>query len=186
MSTTTMTATAPKTRPIPFTAPMVRAILAGTKTQTRRIVPPHWFDGVDAPPIASECPYGKPGDRLYVREPVVLHCGRYGRYAADGDWFRVPPEGLDWYMARVSDGLRTYPPRHVPKWASRIMLEITGVRVERLDDISQVDAMKEGTQGRRSFAVLWDEIHDAGAFGANPWVWCIEFKRINATEVSHA
>ena len=191
-------------RPILFSAPMVRAVLAGTKTQTRRVVKgrgwePHhlahhrlvqhddpraglqaYFRGDDAGDwLGIGCPYGQPGDRLWVREA----------------WAKTQPLGLPWpqtmIVYREGDNRTDYggpwkPSIHMPRAASRITLEITGVRVERLQDISRGDAMAEGCpfpnmadgdDPRRWYADLWDQINGAGAWDKNPWVWVVEFRR---------
>ena len=188
-----------KERPILFSGPMVRALLAGTKTQTRRVVKklPITLNRetnsleVDGENIANgrfaklvACPYGQPGDRLWVRETF----GHFERndnftpgcevfYRADGECLEIKP----WR-----------PSIHMPRWASRITLEITSVRVERLQDISEADAIAEGvyTDPARSaydaYAQLWDEINGPGSWAANPWVWVLELRRINSKEIEHA
>jgi hypothetical protein len=197
-------------RPILFSAPMVRALLAGTKTQTRRVVKPQ-PDIVRLEPITAEitsgfvakktpederhgrlgkiirCPHGLPGDRLWVREAWSGDKHRVD-YRADGESRHD----------RMVGGWR--PSIHMPRWASRITLEVTGVRVERLQDISEADAKAEGVKPRevrqfwlygasaekraqpyRQAAVdpyreLWESINGAGSWNANPWVWVVEFK----------
>ena len=203
-----------KERPILFSAPMVRAILEGRKTQTRRVVKPqppagHNFAGFtihstrtsdegkavwgagDALPYLRaahrvRCPYGQPGDRLWVRET-------WARDDEDGALFYRADVGLggnadDWERNRI-DGAPRYrwrSPIHMPRWASRITLEITGVRVERLQCISDHDAIAEGAQqigdcdgafvaGYRN---LWESINGAGSWDANPFVWVVEFKAV--------
>lgn len=144
-----------KERPILFSAPMVRALLDGSKTQTRRVVKPRdlaWMDehqGLREPDNAIRCPYGQPGDRLWVRETFS---GPYCMERTDefpalppGQW---PPECPIWYWANGEpthgDWTRPRPSIHMPRSASRIDLEVTGVRVERLQDISEADAKAEG------------------------------------------
>ncbi len=189
-------------RPIIFKAAMVRAILDGRKTQTRRLVEsrtiyPHgaFWDHPGYEPIeirytewafrhknqkavltaatgspVFRCRYGTSGDRLWVRETFALHddlkppIGYYraddaNNYESDGNW---------------------KPPIFMPRKFSRITLEITKVRVERLKEISQEDAMAEGCQppSRGAYFDLWDSINGAGAWDKNPWVWVLEFKRI--------
>lgn len=191
-----------KERPILFSAPMVRAILAGTKTQTRRVVKPRdlaWMDehqGLREPCNAERCPYGRPGQRLWVRESHWWFkdepdhsCGYYPP--------KLTREDVE-YRADGDDGRKAWRPSiHMPRWASRITLEITGVRVERLRDISEADAIAEGItrdrdghgwqvedgrhysdDPRESYASLWETINGPGSWGANPWVWCIAFKRV--------
>ena len=222
-------------RPILFSAPMVRAILAGTKTQTRR--PVKWrglqpglnlqFSGLFASRIVetwvlespsrtssewrcqpTRCPYGQPGsgdrvggDRLYVRET----------WAAPHAYDHLPPRlipldaRIHYAATECRGGLLWRPSIHMPRWASRITLEITGVRVERLQDISYEDAISEGVMNpaevpafperigggetveqyakrtrypQRSYAALWDEINGPGSWDANPWVWVVEFRRL--------
>lgn len=193
-----------KERPIIFSAEMVRAILAGRKTQTRRIVKPLHMATVDAEqfPILALCPYGSPGGRLWVKETCRAEaiddeglCGV--RYVADGQFMPIANtrEASDrWvqlYWYRGMEGA-TVPSIHMPRWASRITLEITDVRVERLQDISGMDAKREGVSvpayapedgadldyARRGFRRLWEEIHGGGAWEKNPWVWVIEFKKL--------
>lgn len=178
-----------KERPILFSGPMVRAILDGRKTQTRRIVKPQpTNDYVTFMPLSSElvgvtkhggpidnrgwlhCPYGKTGDRLWVRETWCPDVEPYTfRYKADGG------EPLE----------RWRPSIHMPRWASRITLEVVSVRVERLQDISEEDALAEGitlvergTSPVDQFNKLWESINGPGSWEANPWVWVVSFKRI--------
>ncbi|WP_175760458.1 hypothetical protein [Burkholderia anthina] len=214
-----------KERPILFSAPMVRAILAGRKTQTRRVIkhqPPaatrevftfhhpdprthYWaFDGGSLLDWSHPCPQGEIGDRLYVRETWQHSNHPFGPYERDClVFYRADylddPLGPD--LERSADGIRREwrPSIHMPRWASRITLEITGVRVERLQDIGEADACAEGAiygpllpMGwnkpncksdacmRSRFAVLWDGLNVARGHGwdANPWVWVVEFRRI--------
>ena len=221
-------------RPILFSAEMVRAILDGRKTQTRRVmkVQPypdsivtvehynqtvidrhgdmqpgpevfgaHWDDGE----YGLRCPYGAPGDFLWVRETwaplpgcVVLNVAFY---RADGE--HVVLDDGDGFTAVNKDGSEKSPWRpsiHMPRWASRMTLEVKSVRVERLQDISEDDARAEGATPatepptaaalmtavgrgawfmphRSAFANLWNTINGPGAWDANPWVWVIGFER---------
>lgn len=193
-----------KERPIIFRAEMVRAILAGRKTQTRRIVKPLHMATVYAEqfPILAMCPYGSPGDRLWVRETCRAEaiddewlCGV--RYVADGQFMPIAntrdasDRWVQLYWYRGMEGA-TVPPIHMPRWASRITLEITDVRLEQLQDISGMDAKREGVSvpahipedgadldyARRGFRRLWEEIHGGGSWEKNPWVWVIEFKKL--------
>jgi hypothetical protein len=179
-----------KERPILFSAPMVRAILEGRKTQTRRIVKPqpdgirakfHHFDFVGQAVFTDgsyvQCPYGKPGDRLWVRESFsrsplgVLYRADFVKTARASRW-----------------GDRWRPSIHMPRVASRILLEITDVRVERLNEITEKDASAEGVSADVflgdtptaivPFCMLWESIHGPGSWEKNPWVWVIEFKII--------
>ena len=185
-----------KERPILFKSPLVRAILAGQKTVTRRIFKlPHGLWETSATgelvPIPANCPYGKPGDRLWVRET----------------WARIrvtQAPDQEWVVYRESDNRTDYggpwkPGIHMFRRDSRILLEVTAVRVERLQDITEEQARAEGiTDGGctncgnnepcgcdcpapsavDSFYHLWNSINGAGAWEADPWVWVIEFKRV--------
>ena len=189
-----------KERPILFSAPMVRALLAGTKTQTRRELAPDLFVSgggavvrmVSVGPATTgiqevRCPYGQPGDRLWVREAW--------RILGDS-----PDDTLDMFdrddVQYRADDDQSYidkyrPSIHMPRRFSRITLEVTGVRVERLQDISIADAMAEGVvetnanlrglepcmEWRYAYEDLWRQINGPGSWDANPWVWVIEFRR---------
>lgn len=220
-----------KERPILFSGPMVKALRAGTKTQTRRIIKSqpsdhHWqffptyklsnivlpcannggtvfvtwthtangnFDIEDNRPL---CPYGKPGDRLWVKETWRPQDGMTMaeqdrseiEYRADGD---RPKEPTDCHWK---------PSIFMPRWASRITLEIVSVRVERLQEISEADAIAEGIDpltdhgykhygregapfqpsmtARGSYMTLWESINGAGSWALNPWIWVVEFRRL--------
>ncbi|HHX6580215.1 hypothetical protein [Pseudomonas aeruginosa] len=210
-----MSAERPRERPILFNDQMVRAILEGRKTVTRRVVKPQPdflgsmvdpntpFKTLDAGLHARiTCPYGEPGDRLWVREA----------WAADAQVDAIAPRDLSqgepiWYPAdfsvrqtgcsMISKG-RGRPSIHMPRWASRVLLEITAVRGERLQDISEEQALAEGVHGepcdharqacsdigcwgdtaKGAFGFLWEQLNGAGAWQANPWVWVVEFKRV--------
>ncbi len=221
-------------RPILFSAEMVRAILDGRKTQTRRIIKPQppaeaesvcrqlhsqeapefdgawtWWAGKPQKPITRPlfCRYGQPGDLLWVREtwgavwpaddPVPLRQCEI-EYRAD-----LPPGCTDRpgeWPADEGNGPEVpkwRPSIHMPRWASRITLRITDIRVERLQDISEDDAKAEGVSPswldeddndtvryrqpptwRRGFARLWYEINGPGAWEANPWVWVVALERV--------
>lgn len=197
-----------KERPILFSAPMVRALLAGTKTQTRRIVKPRKdlsFGCLLTPSeLAGEvnngnfenCPYGEPGDRLWVRETGWERPDLTTRMIREGadTWPRFAYDADGWGADDHADfkrwGFKRRPSIHMPRWASRILLEITGVRVERLQDISDDDLAAEGIQEvidagvdhdgwpRDAYRSLWESINGAGSWAANPWVWCVEFRRV--------
>lgn len=211
-----------KERPIIFSAPMVRAILDGRETQTRRVVkltdsgrvkepgsPRNWH--LDDPEAVMACPYGVPGDRLWVREA----------WAVPPQLNHLPPRMIDQpkpgelrpgILAIVCyregyagydpwPGTRWRPSIHMPRWASRLTLEIVSVRVERVQEISEKDALAEGAlefdspttfvdhgmqsiylpsmgYARASFMRLWDSINAKRApWDSNPWVWVIEFRR---------
>lgn len=219
-----------KERPILFSAPMVRALLDGTKTQTRRALKPQ--PPADAPLIMVgeyawsplfflKCPFGEPGDRLWVREafaPYRMRGTGVPSGIADADYaclkdgtqvWRSPPAVfpcLSEYAPGAFDVVRWRPPIHMPRWASRITLEITDVRVQRLHDISEMDAIAEGVEdvspdperwsrwrdyfpereapkgafsaARLSFLSLWESINSTKSVAANPWVWALTFKRV--------
>jgi hypothetical protein len=248
-----MTTTMPKERGIIFSGALIPRLLDDSKTMTRRVVKPQpdpgWaFTSIGQvctasgkwvfPTVATSvnqtswlCPYGVPGDRLWVREtwrPVVWgadHCYieyRTGGHAREGDGRAclVPPTATAAYEAyadrqmraaiAAGDGKPEYCPEpwrpsiHMPRWASRITLELTDVRVERLQEISWRDVVAEGVDGaldahgRRvakavaqtendrggaslyeMFRVLWNGLNAKRGFGwdTNPWVWVLEFKR---------
>ena len=199
-----------KERPILFNAPMVRAILNRSKTQTLRIVKPQppmgcryeingnhnkaccIFDAPDlpggigfCPPRGKSdhlvpCPYGAPGDRLWVRETWATSLQPENHeHAKDGYTYRA-----DW--TQEDDSLRDFlwrPSIFMPRAASRITLEIETVRVERLNDIREDGAIAEGVgyaayiTPLKSFKTLWNTINGPGSWDANPFVWVIEFKR---------
>ena len=212
-----------KERPILFNAAMVRAILAGQKTQTRRILktqPIHdhvlqgWIADKQAndPAIAVfgekrdypthsisiRCPYGQVGDRLWVRETFVFGyeiddgCSPIGE---EKIWYRATDALDNWYDMGLDCEVNVpwKPSIHMPRGASRILLEITDVRIERLQCISQADAIAEGCSGKyghlfgsdvtiehpiEQYKDLWESINGEGSWGNNPWVWAISFKRI--------
>ncbi|MDR5771090.1 MULTISPECIES: hypothetical protein [unclassified Caballeronia] len=205
-----------KERPLAFSAPMVHAILDGRKTQTRRVVKlPHanslgqWEpttiggrnggctkDGQAIPEQGAiwhtrtadtlVCPYGQPGDRLWVREtwaqPAALDPGPTVYRA---DYPACVPSGFE--NVPLDDEITWKPSIHMPRALSRITLEITGVRVERLQAVSRGDAMDEGCpfpniadgdDPRKWFFELWSQINGDESWDANPFVWVIEFRRI--------
>lgn len=184
--------------PILFSTPMVQAILEGRKTQTRRVVKGNPEGKV---PFTDEfpCPYGHPGDRLWVRETWQKIYERQ----SDKQRFTEPPSAHNlhlyktWieYAATPRDGQE--PPRwrpsiFMPRSASRITLEIVNVRLERVQDIGEQDAKAEGVtpsgvgndldhlKYRAGFMHLWDTINAKRfyAWDANPWVWVVEFERV--------
>lgn len=198
-----------KERPILFNGPMVRALLNGSKTQTRQVAkltdaahikePRGYRRWHPADPEGSKaCPYGKPGDQLWVRERHrFLDCGEID-YFADGAevWERMQDH------IRLDGAAKWRPSIHMPRTASRITLEITGARVERLQYISEADALAEGctknhngyfwgghhpVSGLKQMATaedayrdLWESINGPGSWDTNPWVWAVEFKRLPA------
>lgn len=210
-----------KERQILFSAPMVRALLDGRKTQTRRVVKPQpymclsseqWktraLSGVDSymrpmgsvvlEELLSRCPYGQPGDRLWVREATVNveEHGYKGPVFVESDEgksvleFGLSPSPDDITEVEASE-IRKRPSIHMPRIYSRILLEITAVRVERLQDISEADCAKEGApfsycgfapedapDWRGWYRELWETINGAGSWDKNPWVWVVEFRRI--------
>lgn len=188
-------------RPILFSDPMVRAILAGAKTQTRRIMKPQptRVDGGvpfgDGPKWARAapgsavigCPHGKRGDRLWVREAHYI-IGEYREV-----FFRATQDSNNSPTLSWPGPWR--PSIHMPRWASRITLEVTGVLVERLQEISNDDAKAEGAEfwrndgtltevppsiaHRHEFEDLWTSINGADSWNANPFVWVVTFRRID-------
>lgn len=204
-------------RPILFSAPMVRAILDGSKTQTRRVVKPQpshrlveprvgltigmdpaddgavWYDsdGIN-PGRPVRCPYGRPLDRLWVRESWAtptsydaMSPSEAMAAMADRLPFGAPQV---WYRASTREhnqaSHRWRPSIHMPRRISRITLEITEVRVERVQEISEEDARAEGVDRlftyRGVFQGLWNAINGPRGYGwdANPWVWVLTFRRV--------
>lgn len=209
MSTDTHLAT-PQKRPILFSGSMVRAILDGTKTQTRRVISPVqprddglWPAGRDPVP---DCPFGAPGDRLWVRETFGLTLEHddngeptNARRVLDGDgvphWvvYRADHPNWVWTDGDGYAGPSLWRPSiHMPRWASRLMLEVASVRVERLHDISEEDARAEGVEptviddgavlhrypARRHFQALWENINGPGSWERNDWCWVVGFRRV--------
>lgn len=206
-----------KARPILLSTPMVQALLDGRKTQTRRIVRtakgrteqgvivtddkgrPMTYLVCNTEPldnITSFCPYGQIGDLLWIRETLNNACDGSGdfSYKADGKPLEYPAE----VWAEHNWGKPVIPSIFMPKWASRLTLEITNIKVEKLQDISADDARAEGIEyypnepqirrykhyvtGYRcadavfSYHTLWHKINKRGSWESNPWVWVIEFK----------
>lgn len=198
--TTTTEATAVREKPIIFGAEMVRAILDGCKSQTRRVVKPgNLFDGKEAIvkrfPRQSGCPYGEPGGLLWVREAWRLP--RSWDETPGGNVFadvEIKYDADGFVHAGVGDGCwgRYRHARFMPRKASRLTLEITDVRVQRAHDISDTDAIAEGVghgidpsyqwiQGRavNKFQSLWDCINGKShPWASNPWVWAMTFKMV--------
>lgn len=199
-------------RPILFSGPMVRAILEGRKTQTRRIVkpqPPQYINELHGDELSKrapyalecnetgnivgsgfqddndalyKCPYGTVGDRLWVREAFHKISGNTQACV---------------YRASCENGseknYKFTPSIHMPRWASRITLGITGVRVERLQDISEADAIAEGCEPVNpitdndveangpcafGFKLLWQSIYGPDSWDENPWVWVLDFEKM--------
>lgn len=220
-----------KERPILFSRPMVAALARGEKTQTRRIVAADIHEEADTvewitsrwcgitncgaifdlqEPIS--CSFGAVGDHLWVREPwrVVLDDGGAFVAYSNGDELGFPSHDDDLRaLAAQPNGARNRHARYMPRWASRFLLEIVSIRVERVQEISEEDALAEGVEpGRRrsgpcfavlddrtgqatcvapsareSFGLLWESIHGPGAWERNEWVWVIEFKRVDVPGV---
>ena len=204
-----------KERGMIFNGEMVRAILDGRKTQTRRPVKFPILDRnlgceLAGNELAGELSagnylnsaFGKPGDRIWVRETFCpVDDTQYGGekwvdYRATPRYEASHPAGWD-SAPNDAEALKWRPSIHMPRWASRILLEITGVRVERLNSISQEDAQAEGLEltGWRptysdpdsggevmtpydNFAQLWESIYGEESWKANGWVWVISFERI--------
>jgi len=209
-------------RPILFSAPMVRAMLDGSKTQTRRVIKPQprsngkifnarageirceqdnlppsallWDVGKHRVTVCDLdgtlqlcCPYGVPGDTLWVKESIQRDeaLGQASSFAADC----TPTKATEWAWKR-----KALPGMFMPKVLSRITLEVTGVRVERVQDISEADAVAEGVHAvevptcvvqngytipaRAAYETLWCDINGAQSWADNPWVWVVEFRRV--------
>ncbi len=182
-------------RPIFFSSPMVKAILDGRKTMTRRVIKPQptliensqrWFWSKTGAVSASRewweymdtlkmCPYGQTGDKLSVKETFCLPDPTDGRTIC----FKASDHP-------VTTGEKWKPSIFMPRWASRITLEIINVKVEKLQQISIEDSINEGWPGlpiakhlsERWFRDLWDSIYGPGSWDLNPWVWVIAFRVI--------
>lgn len=208
-----------KERGMIFNGEMVRALLEGRKTQTRRIMKNQpagdypdtpalirsvdggfqWYGHYGESSIFN-CPFGAVGDRIWVRETWA----EAGAGAPDLKLYRANyPEHVPTHYENVppADEIRWTPSIHMPRWASRILLEITAVRVERLHSISERDALREGLfqlpasgryclqpgmqyfgmashSAKEVYSWLWASIYGEESWAANPWVWVIEFKRV--------
>lgn len=217
-----------KERPILFNGDMVRAILSGQKTQTRRIMKTQPYSVENDNGVAifyasdddetggktiGEKPFIPPamvGDRAWVRETWAetdLPCGtpvvtyRAGGCIPIGRQREINTDFLinQWATSETPQPEKWQPSIHMPRWASRITLEITSVRVERLQDISIDDSFSEASpllnppfipgcyavteRGPvKAFAKMWGSIYGEENWDANPWVWVIEFKRIATSE----
>ncbi len=234
-----------KERPVIFNGEMVRAIIDGRKTQTRRLVPEwqrpkpypendgehhynwmavaqsdrRWGYGVFGETeeacakelsIMAPCPFGNAGDRLWVRETfmdltgtgIEATTGKFEGFAYRAD----TPAGSYGDEVRKEYGMKWTPSLHMPRKACRILLEITAVRVERLNDISESDAKSEGVKpagdmlpdypdtfltpngdfatAKVAFQRLWQSIYGEESWGDNPWVWVIEFRRLEVRDAS--
>ncbi len=198
-----------KERPILFSAPMVRAILEGRKTQTRRVIKlrprkdgpklmPELFESFGG--VGHACPLGAPGDRLWVKESWAIdNCGRNVSVKPEAWSEGFPIKRLRYIATDTAPAhdkneqpywWNRRPSLFMPRWASRISLEIKSVRAERLNDISADDVRAEGvdvsdikSRGRnrqtdcmREFRQLWRSINGEESWDQNPWVWVIEFK----------
>lgn len=220
--------TTPRERPILFSGPLVRALLRDVdpKTVTRRLIRDEWFrcldpeDPEDMPNILAQCPHGVAGDRLWVRETWQMFDPEKDSIPTERLGPRAPHSGVEntrkigWRACYAADGplvhpvhgpARWRPSIHMPRWASRITLEIVSVRVERLQDITEEDAEAEGvdedpgepqheyhsTTGVylgacypdasyvRAFQALWDSINgERASWQSNPWVWVVSFQRV--------
>lgn len=185
-------------RPILFSAPMVLALLEGRKTQTRRVVKPQttawtWVTAEGMERTRARCPYGQPGDALWVKETFLPWINR------DNTLSHVAAFRADGY--ELEAGERWRPSIHMPRRFSRLTLRITDVRVERLNEISEADAdaecfggdfpenvlpelfpRRDGGWGHLSlpecYARLWEHINGPGSWAANPWVWVVTFERV--------
>jgi hypothetical protein len=212
-----------KERPILFSTEMVKAIVGGRKTQTRRIVKStktlgDLVDVFDTKHLAKSgfieidtklyhaaqlrCPYGKVGDLLWVKETYAVIANGYGIWrvyrASDQTEFSNGANSVDEFMKL--EGCKWKSPRYMPRIDSRITLEITNIKVERVQDISEEDARREGVQeyqfaygskltkpiivdgfhvsAQYKFSKLWQQINGEKSWDNNPWVWVIEFKKI--------
>lgn len=213
-------------KPIIFTGESIPAIMRtqNPKTQTRRTrgldkLPDcvtrvgyspftgmwHAFDDRQQEVIEKlACPYGTDSDRLWVREEALPDFPKEFSYY-DWSWREVPDEyrKSEFVLYRASypspGKIKWHPSIFMPRWASRINLEITGIKVERIQDISEQDILAEGVTVDRvaqwcnvhwsdmptlhhAWRVLWESINGLGSWERNPWVWVIEFKRLEVQE----
>lgn len=220
-----------KERPILFSAPMVRALLNGSKTQTRRVIKPqpdilpraklclaaddegielHLYSGGVH---LARCPYGNVGDQLWVRESFqpIWSDQFIDGYNKDDDQDFVDyktghgyepsypaTDGIQEFYDHTKDDIsqKVWPSIHMPRWASRITLEITAIGIEPLNNIAAEDAIAEGISecghllGDRAgdyspdviYSALWESINGQGSWAANPWVWVVEFKVIKPAQ----
>lgn len=204
----------PTDTPILFKPEMIVRILEGRKTQTRRIMKPQppdeWtpanvgryhptridrygeeYPGDEIFGAANEdwgiqCYYGQPGDRLWVREPFWI-CAGVGTQCLlfDDEMAKAPRPDAPIRPTGGWAQLGRHPSIHMPKWACRLWLELTAVRVERVQAITSDDAVAEGMIGPASpsvdpvlpFRALWNRIHGAAAWNRNEWVWVLTFRR---------
>lgn len=197
-----------KERPIIFSGPMVRAIMEGRKTQTRRVVKnPEWYgcptgdcphqtqyecdQAMNDPSVLADCPYGEPGDRLWVKsqhwhKPVSDLCPE--RIWCDEDEllrsrdYTGPYEDRRCGFESLSSDFRKRPSIFMPRWASRLTLEVVNVRVERLQAISEADKLAEGATPEVPFGTVWRKINIKPGirWEDNPWVRVVEFKKLEA------
>jgi hypothetical protein len=212
-------------RPILFNGEMVRAILDGRKTQTRRVIrpqPPEWcrLADIEGPELYTPArvgasgeiepadrevygvydvdgewgavfPYGRPWDRLWVREAFNPHYGGYKKPAYRADWEKTPPD------PDLVPEPKWKPSIHMPRWASRIDLEIIKIEIQRIQNIEEREVWAEGvkrpdwwddldphidpeTAAREKYARVWDKIYAKRGYtwSSNPWVWVITFRVI--------
>jgi hypothetical protein len=211
-------------RPILMSAPMIRALIVGTKRQTRRILKnpeyygcptgdcPHWQQAecnVAMQALAGECPYGKPSDLLWVRERAWIPREASLQELREGADTWIP----DYYADGITDidseqyrdwGWKSTPSIHMPRWASRLTLELTDVRVQRLNKMNEHDCIEEGINYRcpscgythrdaanlmdhslcktkmppphEFYKEIWEGINGQGSWEKNPWVWVLTFK----------
>jgi hypothetical protein len=197
-------------RPIMFNGAMVRAIMAGQKTQTRRVMK-HQPQSVVVPGVGpmlavqkakgtdrwlwpnareqviAECPFGQPGDRLWVREAFCDAWDQDRDRWSDPERYYYRADGVEIQDVDGDGPARWTPSIHMPRRACRLVLEITAVRVERLQAISTQDCLAEGITTRFKVADAADELRiqfrdlwndTGGDWESNPWVWVIEFKAV--------
>lgn len=195
-----------KSRPMPFTDDSVNAIRAGHKTETRRLLKAKAGAINVEVPLAEQSPYGVPGDQLWVKETHAYRTDidgsvdpekarHYTVYRADKTEFS-PSDPHNWH----NFGGRWRSPRYMPRWASRLTLEVTSIRVERLQEIDELGALAEGVEGKRvtgtldgvpgeyvigsardGYIALWDTINaERAPWVSNPMVWVVGFKVLHA------
>jgi hypothetical protein len=180
----------------------VLKVASGTKTQTRRVITPQpvltdlgdfYWKSTQVSLLSERCYYGRIGDRLYVKEKLERRCHSNGVpdwtvYSADitgVPYATGAKEGYCGHAVWEWGKKRVVSPRFMPQWAARHFLEITDIRTQRLQSITETDAEREGVaplhgSHREAFRQLWDKINDARGFGweQNPWVWAITFQKL--------
>jgi len=187
-----------------FSAPMIRALQAGKKTQTRRMIKPQpdsfrgangiefdmpgWCVCIGPEKFARYySPYGQPGDRVWVRENVYI---APPDFCSPGDCTHKDTEGRPRLVTYAADmdtdavqaakgyGIKLTPSILMPRWCSRFSLDLEEVRTEQLQEISEEDAIREGCASKGEFEQLWGSLHGVKSWELNPWLWVLTFRKV--------